>query len=266
MKRYIDEGRGQGKGQDYKPWITVRDFPSEGMSNRQPGWKSNRVFHFLSNHELRYFFLLEWSDRVIDIREQYPMNQDKTVQIAKELNLKHPTDRNSKFPYVMTSDFLITVNDNGIERDIVRTIKQAKDLEKKSVIEHFEIEKKYWENMNIDWGIVTEKEIPITLVSNIEWVYFDYYLEPTHDLNVEELLYLGEILKDKLLKVEKKIAVLTREFDNEMNIESGTALTIFKHLVARKEIQMDMSSKLCTMSTTTDILKVIKKNKKVMSI
>lgn len=63
MKRYISEGRGQGRGQDYKPWITVRDFPSGGISSRQPGWKSNRVYHFLSNNELRYFFLLEWCKR-----------------------------------------------------------------------------------------------------------------------------------------------------------------------------------------------------------
>ncbi len=31
IKKYISEGRGQGVGKDYKPWITVHDFPSEGI-------------------------------------------------------------------------------------------------------------------------------------------------------------------------------------------------------------------------------------------
>lgn len=266
MNKYIDEGRGQGRGPDYKPWITVRDFPSAGVSSRQPGWKSNRVHHFLSNNELRYFFLLEWSDDVVDIREQYPMVQEKTLQIAKDAGIKHPTDRESKFPYVMTTDFLITVNMNGKQKDIVRTVKPFRDLEKRSVIEHFEIERRYWEAMSIDWGIVTEKEIPLTLVKNIEWVYFDYRLEPTHELTVEEMLYLGEILKDRLCKTEKRIIHITKEFDKEMNIESGTGLTLFKHLVARKEIVIDMMSKLCIMSSASDITSIIRKNSKVMSV
>ncbi|MHB1393467.1 MAG: TnsA endonuclease C-terminal domain-containing protein [Clostridia bacterium] len=266
MKRYIDEGRGQGRGPDYKPWITVRDFPSDGVSSRQPGWKSNRVYHFLSNHELRYFFLLEWSDIIVDIREQYPMEQERTLRIAKDAGIKHPTNRESKFPYVMTTDFIITVNISGKQKDIVRTVKPFKDLEKRSVIEHFEIERRYWEELNIDWGIVTENEIPLTFVKNIDWVYFDYRLEPTHELRVEELLYLGELLKDRLCNVEKKIVQVTKEFDKEMNIESGTGLTLFKHLVARKEISMDMMSKLCVMSSTTDITNIIRKNSKVMSV
>ena len=54
FERYIREGRGQGQGESYKPWITIQDFPSQGRSARCPGWKTNRVHHFLS--DLRSLF------------------------------------------------------------------------------------------------------------------------------------------------------------------------------------------------------------------
>ena len=62
FERYLKEGRGQGSGKDYKPWITIQDFPSKGRVSRTPGWRSDRVHHFMSDCELRYFYLLEWSD------------------------------------------------------------------------------------------------------------------------------------------------------------------------------------------------------------
>lgn len=40
------EGRGQGTGEDYKPWINIQDFPSNGLSTRGKGWKTNRIHQF----------------------------------------------------------------------------------------------------------------------------------------------------------------------------------------------------------------------------
>ena len=41
FERYVKEGRGKGRGKDYKPWITIQDFPSVGRASRLPGWKSD---------------------------------------------------------------------------------------------------------------------------------------------------------------------------------------------------------------------------------
>ncbi|MDF2985209.1 MAG: Tn7-like transposition protein [Eubacterium sp.] len=266
LKRYISEGRGQGVGKDYKPWITVHDFPSEGIISRQPGWKSNRVCHFLSNNELRYFYLLEWADNVIDIREQYPMNLEDTLRIADELGIKHPVNSKNDVPYVMTSDFMITVNVEGKETNIVRTIKPASNLEKKNVIEHFEIERRYWAEKGISWGIVTDKNIPRILVSNIEWAYYSYKLDSYGELGIKELQYYGEILKERLESCDGKIVYVARAFDKEMNLTPGTALDILKHLIARKEIIMDMQSKPCVDNVTGSIKRIIKKNDRMTAI
>ncbi len=266
LKRYISEGRGQGVGKDYKPWITVHDFPSEGIISRQPGWKSNRVCHFLSNNELRYFYLLEWADNVIDIREQYPMNLEDTLRIADKIGIKHPINSKYEVPYVMTSDFMITVNIDGKETNIVRTIKPASNLEKKSVIEHFEIERRYWAEKGISWGIVTDKDIPRIFVSNIEWAYYSYKLDSYGELGIKELQYYGEILKERLESYDGKIVYAARAFDKEMNLTPGTALDILKHLIARKEIIIDMKSKPCVDNDTESIKRIIKKNDRMTAI
>lgn len=33
-RKYLAEGRGQGVLDDYKPWVQIQDFPSQGMSCR----------------------------------------------------------------------------------------------------------------------------------------------------------------------------------------------------------------------------------------
>ena len=50
-ERLIKEGRGQGTGKDYKPWIHVRDFSSQGKVSRIQGWKSGRAIQCLSSLE-----------------------------------------------------------------------------------------------------------------------------------------------------------------------------------------------------------------------
>ena len=73
LNKWIQEGRGQGEGKEYKPWLTVQDFPSKGRVSRIFGWKTKRTHHFFTDTETRYFYLCEWEDDVLDIREHYPL-------------------------------------------------------------------------------------------------------------------------------------------------------------------------------------------------
>lgn len=247
------EGRGQGTSNDYIPWITVHDFPSDGFSSRGPGWKANRVFHFMSTLELRCFYLYEWSDIIIDIREQFPLELEDTLRIANELDIKHPMDNVSKFPRVFTTDFMLTAIINGKEANIARTVKQAKDIESMRVLEKFEVERRYWAEKGIDWGIITENDIPKAFTENIQWVHDEYWLEPTTELGINEQLEICETLKERLKKNDCVINNVTSSLDRELNLERGTCLGLFKHLLARKEIVIDMHKKITGGSSTRDI-------------
>ncbi|MFH1882322.1 MAG: heteromeric transposase endonuclease subunit TnsA, partial [Planctomycetota bacterium] len=60
FQRWLKEGRGEGRRNEYKPWLTVRDLPSQGRSHRVFGHKSLRTHHLFSDLELAVFLLLEW--------------------------------------------------------------------------------------------------------------------------------------------------------------------------------------------------------------
>ena len=43
LKKWIQEGRGQGEGKDYKPWLTVTDFSSRGRCIMIPEIKTDKT-------------------------------------------------------------------------------------------------------------------------------------------------------------------------------------------------------------------------------
>lgn len=245
IKRYIKEGRGNGIGKDYKPWVTIQSFPSEGRVSRIMGWKTERVHHLVSDNETRFFYLLEWSDIVTDIREQYPLiDYKETVAIADRLGIKHPADNESGVPYVLTTDFMITVIKNGKEINLARTIKPVADLEKERVIEKFEIERQYWKKRNIDWGIVTDRDIPKQFTRNIEWIHSSYLLEDSYKLTPKQLDIIATIIYEKIKNTDLSVIEIGDYIDSGMNFEKGTGLYIFKYLVSHKKILIDMANEI----------------------
>ncbi|AAT59890.1 possible transposase [[Bacillus thuringiensis] serovar konkukian str. 97-27] len=89
IEKYIKEGRGEGEFNNYKPWLTIQNISSTGNSSRLKGWKTNRRHELLSDLERNYFFIMEWIEDIIDIREQFPLNREATYNIAKEKGIRH---------------------------------------------------------------------------------------------------------------------------------------------------------------------------------
>lgn len=116
----LKDGRGQGRGEYYKPFIQANDnkVASEGWLTRTLGWRSNRIHHTLSKHEYEYLLVQEWADRIVEIREQYPLTEtDLTIKIANKLNITHPHYNGENV--IMSSDFMLTLLDsNGDFHDI----------------------------------------------------------------------------------------------------------------------------------------------------
>lgn len=247
------EGRGQGKGESYKPWINIQDVPSIGVSTRGKGWKTNRIHQFLSKIERDYFYLLEWNDSVLDVREQFPLIRDDTWIIANEKGIKHPTDPKSQIPIVMTTDFFITIKDSNGTKYVARTVKPSKELENGRIIEKFEIERAYWESRGIDWGIITEKEIPKDMVENVEWLHTSFF--EIEDLPSSTLHTYSQQLKSFIKKYNTSIIEMVTKFDQTFQLESGMGLEILKHLIARKEVPVDITKKIYTHLWTEDVFK-----------
>ncbi|MCK0473762.1 TnsA endonuclease N-terminal domain-containing protein [Halalkalibacter sp. APA_J-10(15)] len=252
IARFIKEGRGQGELSNYKPWLTTYDVPSEGRTHRILGLKNERIHHLLSDLERNYFYLSEWSDQVIDIREQFPLNREITTAIAERVGIKHPEDSTSKTPLVMTTDFYITARIDNEVINLARTIKPSKDLNSSRVIEKFEIERVYWEDKNIDWGIVTEKELHKETIENIVW------LRSSKKLSEAINPTLIELLMNSLKKESGTIIYRLNEFDATYQLTGGTALSILKHLIAHKRLKVDLTKKIDLETLNIDFTSMLK--------
>lgn len=152
VERYTKAGKGQGELGEYIPWLNVQDFSSKGNVTRINGWKTKRKHEFFSNLERKYFFLLDWSGDVIDIREQFPMDREQTFKIVEAKGISHSIDQSSNTIIPMTKDFFVTLIKNESRVYFARTVKPSKDLEDPRIIEKFEIERDYWEKKGVDWG------------------------------------------------------------------------------------------------------------------
>ena len=180
------------------------------------------------------------------------------MSIATDMGIKYPVDSQTGIPYVLTSDFMLTVNNNGKQLQIVRTVKQSAELEKNRVIEKLELERRYYSAQGIDWGIVTDNEIPRLLAENVEWVHSAYSLEANSEMDATQLQELAIILKSRLQENNITINQVTTALDKEINVKVGTSLYVFKHLIARKEIILDMlETRISAFPSTKIISKII---------
>jgi hypothetical protein len=244
IEKWIKEGKGSGIGADYKPWLNIQDVSSLGRSTRLKGIKTSRQHEFLSDLERNYFHLTEYSDFVIDIREQFPLLPlEETIVIADELGIKHPTDPKTGSPIVMTTDFLLTVNNGQSVTEVASTIKMKDELLKERVLEKFEIEREYWQRKHINWTIVTEEEISKTMARNIGYIH-DYFDIRNYDVFQEmSSLHIEDLslsLLQRLLNSKQNIRTITNEFDTDTHLPFGSGVTLFYHLLAQKVIVIDM--------------------------
>jgi hypothetical protein len=242
ITRRIKEGYGQGNGAAYRPWLSVQDVPSQGLVHRVRGWKTGRVHHLLSNLERDYFYVLEWSPSVVDIREQYPLlSPEETQAIAEQMGVRHPVDPKTHHLIVMTTDFVVDVDCSGECIQQARTVKPAAKLENQRTLEKLEIERLYWQAHGIDWGIVTEQEIPRVYSNNIR------HLHGYHNISdrVSAAVNIPAIIE--LLLSEKRnrtIGELAQYGDALFGLTAGTTLTVLYHLLATHQIQADLSAPL----------------------
>jgi hypothetical protein len=216
------------------------------LSTRRKGWKTGRVHHVLSKLEKKYFYILEWSKIVVDIREQYPLLPlDDTLALAKHYAFDHPAvpnkeDPKTLDPVVMTTDFLITLmrDDKRIEQ--ARTVKYVADLQSPIVLQKLEIERRYWEARQINWGIVTEHDIPHVLADNVELLYPYRYLDEDSRYSQRELCSVATVLTKSVRESPLSLRHLALDCDSTLGFEPGTSLSVAYFLIAKRCWELDM--------------------------
>lgn len=235
IRKRLALGRGQGEGSSYCPWHLVQDFPSQGRSHRIKGLTVDRVHHLLSDLELYAFlvFDLPWNN-IIDIREQYPLLPiNETLEIAKRAGVKHPADPYTRVPTVLTTDFLLTKKHALVKTYQARTMKYVNDLEDPRVVEKFEIERRFWEARHVNWGYVTEKDIPMQVVENAHFLHPYYFVADLYPLTQREIRRIGFELKGRVHRSDLPLHEIAKACDQKMGLRAGYSLAVARHLLAR---------------------------------
>lgn len=248
IDKRLGEERGIGNGSEYDPWIKIQDVPSDGRRSRLKGIKTDRQHDVLSDMEKNYLCFLEYADSVVDVREQYPLLPlEETLNIANELGIEHPKNNKTGEYIVMTTDFFITMQQNGNTLDIARTIKSKDDLLNRRIIEKFEIERIYWERKGISWSIVTDEEINKAAAENISFVNSYYNIEMIDSFANMDRTEVSDLVLEYIRRIvdsKQTIRVISTLFDKDMSLPKGTGIAIFKHLLSRKIIKMDITKKI----------------------
>ena len=248
--RRIDAGRGFGTGKDYIPFIQVHDFPSLGTCSRVKSETVGRVHHLFSKNELAFFYILDFDDDVIDIREQFPLLDPddphdlcRIVDLAEKAGIRYPRDIHSRYPYVQTSDFVVTTKTDCR----VYSIKESKEYDKERVRELQELERRYWKWRDVPWSIMTEREINYVLASNIQWIYHARDIGcffPDPKICADVMSYEKELYE----KTTYSISHIARDAESYFHINGGLGLTSFQRLLLEKKLTIPLDKPLDLMA------------------
>lgn len=234
----IKQKRGTGVLADYDPWIHSREVSSVGTKALILDWKTGRQVHCLSHNEKNFYYMLRWDDDVLDINEQFPLDRKKTEKIAKKLGVAHPRNWNDPNE-CMTTDFLVTKNQNGVIKRIAYSVKNKYDDifgeitsgAQKRTIEKQGIEMFYWKQEGVEFrNVFGDRDINKVYAHNIAQVVAYYDLK-----NVNTLIgfmcyliankYINVPMEEEPLKMQK----LTEEFLGDINKREHWLNTIAKH-------------------------------------
>ncbi|MEO2217694.1 TnsA endonuclease N-terminal domain-containing protein [Chromobacterium vaccinii] len=233
------------EGLDYEQWLTVRDVASQGRKTRAAGHTVPREHHLLSDLETQFFLLSDFAPDVIDIREQFPLLPiERTIQIAQDMGIRHPTNRRTTQRVVMTTDFLLTRQDRkGHHRYHAYSIKPSSRLTENSrrrirTLEKLEIERRLWQSLHVPWTLVTEQAFDPTVIANLQWLSYG-----SRDLTPELIVQLPSFLAHlaKLDQSSLTLAQLLTTLANQLDLDDqDVAQQLFCHGVWQHHLMMNL--------------------------
>lgn len=241
IQRWVKEGRGQGTGRDYKPWLRVTDVPSVGFSHRIYCEVTGRLRHLLSYLEYAAYLVARSNPKIKEVRECLPLPRSRTRSIAKRHGIPHPRYPSTNVDTVMTTDFLLTTEGVNLPPYEGWCVKPLEHLKNRRVCEKIFIEGTYYEEENLPFYVITEEHIPPVLLRNFERIRFAWSLDkhPTFTIPMARRLQATMLT---LIPTQSDLAynAFCRSFDHAYELEQGDAHYLFTNLMAHGVITTDM--------------------------
>lgn len=239
---WTKQGRGQGSGDDYRPWLETRNVKSRGRKVRLRANLHDRTMHLMSTLERNAVLHFERRPDVIEIREQFPLERDVTREIARAMGIEHPTDPRSGCQIVMTTDLLVTFR-RADGAEVVRplSIKPAKELLTRRTADKLELERRYWVRM----GFRPDQLLDNLLRTN---AYFEalrsvrawFRVDGVDGLTADAWRQRGLRLMAALQASSRHtLGELIQDVERAGGFGPGEVLSTLKHLLAHRLVDFD---------------------------
>lgn len=221
LQALIRQGFGQGRNDDYKPWIRVSKRNSSPHSNLYVSQTATqkRGLHLLAGTEYRAAQLAAWLGS-IETREQFPLwphsaphplaglhpERDRTLAhtrgllaIAADAGIKHGNFVGTDIPYVATTDLVIRLgmppNDRLVFWSVKPLAKMVRGPASDRVLERLELERRYAISVDATHRVINGTEMNEDLVANLDWLS-PLYSEFSGQLSPENLQAFAEAFSE----------------------------------------------------------------------
>lgn len=244
----IREGYGQGTRANYKPWLTVRDFSSQGTTTRIFSPKLGRAVTLFSNIERNAFFVCEFDELFDDFWEQLPIPRDESLDIAASLGVRHPVYPGTRIPIVMTLDGVFSQRTaTGIER-IAIDCKPETALLNPRTKQKLAINEEYARRHGYDYLRFSELSVPQSVVHNIQWVRMSATRSgdvqgPLSNADVYRTRLLGALQRSATEPLQRKsVRKFLQDFDAEWLLPAGAGLRLLRELMWTHDAEFDFET------------------------
>ena len=244
ISRRLREGRGQGEGADYKPYLTIRDVPSKGRSHRDVHLSGGRETHTLSDLEYRFSLIASWQLPITDLREQFPLPLEETRRIAEACGYHHPRNPRTKEDELVTTDIVLTVEESGERYQLPCSIKQSAALGSARTLEKLEIERQWWTKRGNSWVLVTEQQISSVYAENIHNLNKYRNISDRVPFTEQELAPVIDTLLEFVQSPGLTLSRATSACDSVLGLNPGDSLAIAFHLLATRRWHTDLRESL----------------------
>lgn len=188
----IRAGRGQGHGDDYRPWLYLRRRNPSPVSCQVSAHMplSRRAHQYLSRSEYLIALAVHWL-MPRDVREQYPVwpqphehplegapgghvglpRADGLLAIAADLGIAHGRYVGTDIPYVATLDLMVTVTPTTAAAVEVKPeyLHIGTDAPRR-VLERLAITAEYCRRLRISHTVAEGRDLPPALAGNLECI------------------------------------------------------------------------------------------------
>ncbi len=238
-----NEGRGRGHHASYQPWVRITDFHSRGRTHAPYSYRTGRNHELLSDGENETFAMLEWRLDNADIREQFPLDRDISLEIAHEIGVPHPYYPGTNVPCVMTLDFLVTRVVDGQEVLKAYSVKEQKALTP-DVVARLEIEHAICSGMGLSYDLLIKERLPHAKVRNLLWIR-KAQLEPdateTYPGFYEE--HQSRMVQDlAATSFSGTLVDYCTNYDRRCSVDAGTGMRVARMLLANRALSMDLNN------------------------